>query len=266
MVKINPGKIKRGIVQFIQRIVKDNEVIIGLSGGIDSSITAALAVKALGNDKVKALIMKNDRYSTKNLEVSRNYANSLGIEVQEVDSTRMRNEAIIAIDIDENNIVQFATMDARICDTLIRTYAGIENRIYLGTINGTERLTGWYPKGALVGDLCPIGGLLKEQEKILVKYLGLDNLIETISYDSSKICNGCGELFEFKGIPYSTLDKVLYMYETLTAESLPRRLRDAGINPETFSIILKRIHLVNHKDDVFPDYYKINYMGNLNEK
>lgn len=257
--KTNYEKIKDRIIQYIRDFVKDRSVIVGLSGGIDSSIVCALAVEALGKDKVKAIIVKNSRYSAQNLQISRDYALKLGIQIQEVDSTVLRNEAIKTMNINEKDIIQTSTMDARICDIIIKTYAGIEDRIYLGTINGTERLTGWYPKGNLVGDCCPIGGLLKEQIKGLAIVMGLSYLVETISEDASKICSGCGELPEFKGISYETLDEVLYIYETSKGDQLPRRLREAGIDREVSSRILRRVNYVDHKNDVFPDYCKINF-------
>ena len=259
MKQINYEKVRITIVKYIQDFAKNSPVLVGLSGGIDSSIVCALAVEALGKENVKALIVKNSRYPAKNLEISRNYAQRLGIETQEVDSTGLRTEAIKAMSIDETDVIQTSTMDARICDTIIKTYAGVEDRIYLGTINGTERLTGWYPKGNLVGDCCPIGGLLKEQEKGLAKIMGLDYLVETISEDASKVCSGCGELPVFKGIPYRVLDEVLFLYETSKGDELPRRFREAGIDREISSRILKRVNFVDHKNDVFPDYCKINF-------
>jgi len=263
MEGINYSRISERLEQYVKNVAGDKGTIIGLSGGIDSSIVCALAVNSLGKDKVKALIVKNSRYPEENLKVSRAYANSLGIEIQEVDSTNLRIAAMKAMDIDERNIIQSSTMDARICDTVIKTYAGIEDRIYLGTINGTERLTGWYPKGNLVGDCCPIGGLLKEQEKGLAKHMGLDYLIETISDDASRVCSGCGELPEFSGIPYKILDKVLYLYETSIGDNLPKKLRNANIDREVSSRILKRVNFVDHKNDVFPDYCKLNFPSEI---
>jgi len=256
---LNYGKIEEKIISYIKNIAKEKSVIVGLSGGIDSSIVCALAVKALGKDRVKTLIIKNARYPIQNLQISRDYAQKLGIQTQEVDTTNLRTESIKSLGINETNLIQTSTLDARICDTVIKTIAGVEDRIYLGTINGTERLTGWYPKGNLVGDCCPIGGLLKSQEKNLAEYMGLNYLVETISEDSSKICSGCGELPEFKGIPYETLDDILYIYETSKGDDLAKNLRDSEINNEIYATILKRVMFVDHKNDVFPDYCKINF-------
>lgn len=260
----NYEQIECRIIKYIQDFVKDKSAIIGLSGGIDSSIVCALAVKSLGKDKIKGIIVKNSRYSEENLRVANEYAMSLGLETLEIDTGLMVNYDYILsnLGINQEDRIKTSTLDGRICDVLIRTVAGLDNRIYLGTINGTERLTGWYPKGALVGDFCPIGGLLKEQEKGLAKYMGLESLIETISDDASRVCSGCGELPDFKGIPYPTLDEILYIYETSKGDELTKKLRDSGIKPDVASKILRRAVFVDHKNDLFPSFCKINYPTN----
>lgn len=252
-------KIEEVILQYIRDYVKNKSVIIGLSGGIDSSIVCALAVKALGRDKVKVLIVKNSRYPIQNLQLSRDYAQKIGVQIEEIDNTSLKEEALEILNIRNADLIQASTLDARICDILIKTIAIKEDRIYIGTINGTERLTGWYPKGNLVGDFCPIGGLLKSQEKELAEHMGLGYLVETISDDASKVCSGCGELPEFKGIPYEILDRVLYIYETSSGEALATNLRDSGIDKEVYTTILKRVMFANHKNDVFPRYCKLNF-------
>ena len=89
--------------------------------------------------------------------------------------------------------------------------------------------------------------------------MGIGYLNGTVSEDASKVCSGCGELPVFKGIPYETLDKVLYIYETSKGDELAKNLRKSGIKPRTYSKILKRIMSVDHKNDVFPHYCKINF-------
>lgn len=257
--RLDYGKIHERIVGYIKGFAKNKPVIVGLSGGIDSSIVCALAVKALGKDRVKALMVKNSRYPLSNLQISRDYAKKLGIETQEVDTTIARNDLLRALSIDEGNIIYTSTLDARICDTTIKTVAGLGDRIYLGTINGSERLIGWYPKGNLVGDSCPIGGLLKTQEKKLAELMKLDYLVETISDDASRVCSGCGEMPEFRGIPYQTLDEVLFIYEISKGDELAGNLRESGVDREIYSGIIKRVMFANHKNDVFPDFCKINY-------
>ena len=71
MISIKYEEVENKIVQYIKDFAKAKPVIVGLSGGIDSSIVCALAVRALGKDKVKALIIKNARYPLQNLQTSR---------------------------------------------------------------------------------------------------------------------------------------------------------------------------------------------------
>jgi len=253
----NYALIENQLECFIRDKCKDKPVLIGLSGGIDSSLVCFLAVKALGKDKVKGLVMNNLRFFSGDLIKAREFAKSLGVKLTEVGTNEVRETLIGALKVDESNIVEVSTLDARVCDLILRSVAMKENRLLLGTINGTERLTGWYPKGALVGDYAPIGGLLKEQIKGLAKYLGMGSLSETVSKDASKICSGCGELEEFKGIQYSTLDRLLRLFESDPNGFFVKGIEDAKVNKATLRKISARIETVRHKQDLFPEYCKI---------
>lgn len=253
-------KIHAITISFIKERVGDKQVIIGLSGGIDSAMTCSLAVDALGNDNVKALIIKNIRYSDENLSIAKNFANNLGIDVIEINSNDIREQFLSRIKFDEHDVRQIASLDARITDLLIRTIAAKEDRIYLGTINGTERITGWYPKGSLFGDFCPIAGLIKHQVQQLARFQKLpEGIVDSVSGDASKVCSGCGELPEFKGVPYDVLDAVLYIYETEKPEDYGQKLSELGISDNHLMIILNRIELAKNKSDIFAPYPKINF-------
>ncbi|KKQ86582.1 MAG: NH(3)-dependent NAD(+) synthetase [Berkelbacteria bacterium GW2011_GWA2_38_9] len=247
------SKINQKIQQFIKKYCQDQKVIVGLSGGIDSALTCKLAVDALGANRVKALIIKNIRYTDEGLMIARQFAKDLKIEVIEINTDDSRKTIIDETKPDLANFRKISSIDARITDLIIRTIACRDNLIYLGTINGTERLTGWYPKGALVGDFCPIGGLLKHQIIELAKFLKLPNqIIHSVSDDASKICSGCGSLSEFKGISYQTLDKVLYYLE------IGQSVKRLKVNEKIIKTILNRIKSVDHKKQVFSPYPKIN--------
>lgn len=251
-LSIDNGRAQALIIDFIKEKAADYSVLIGLSGGLDSAITCALAVKALGLDRVKALIIKNIRYSEESLIGARQFARELGIEIIEIDTDAMRVAAIIQTGVNESEETKIASLDARITDLILRTMADQLDSLYLGTINGTERLTGWYPKGALFGDYCPVGGLLKSQVQSLAQYLGLpESIVNSVSSDASRICSGCGELPEFRGIPYDVLDTVLASYESLADHSIQAISGDSGINLPTVETILSRIKRVAHKQHVF---------------
>jgi len=252
------NKIHLITTNFIKERV-EKQAIIGLSGGIDSALTCSLAVDALGKENVKVLIIKNVRYSDENLAIARGFAEEIGIERIEINSNGIRDEFLSKIDIDKTNVRRVSTLDARITDLIIRTVAGEEDRIYLGTINGTERITGWYPKGSLFGDFCPISGLLKHQVQYLARYQKLpEGIIDSVSGDASRVCSGCGDLPEFHGIPYDALDAVLYIYETEKPQNRHREVTKLGISDTDYRIIMDRIEVANNKSDVFCPYPKIN--------
>lgn len=258
------GKIKETIIEFIRKHVpEDKSVIIGLSGGIDSSLSASLAVDALGAERVIVLTLNNIRYSKEHLAISRRFAEKNNIRMIEMGTDQIREAAIKQTGVDITNIPKISSMDARITDLVIRTLADKEGAIYLGTINGSERITGWYPKGSLFGDYDPIGGLLKSQIKNLAKLQGLPSeIVETISGDSSRICSGCGVLPEFKGIPYDILDVILFWYETEHMLSIIQKLYDHEIPWEMFVTVYNRIIQVKHKQTVFSPFPLINKNAN----
>lgn len=248
------------VVEFIKDKVADKSVIIGLSGGIDSALTCSLAIDALGKERVKVLVVKNIRYSDQNLSIAKAFAHNMGISIIEIDSNNIREQFLSRVEFDKENIRQIASLDARITDLLIRSVASKENRIYLGTINGTERLTGWYPKGSLFGDFCPIGGLIKHQVQQLARFQNLpDGIIDSVSGDASRVCSGCGELPEFKGISYDVLDIILYMHETERPEDYVRKLSSLGISQDEIKVVLNRIVVAKNKSEVFCPYPKINF-------
>ena len=76
---------------FIKSEIKENfrknGVVIGLSGGLDSSVTAALCVKSLGPENVLGLILPEKESSPKSENLAKSLANQLGIKIETIDMT-----------------------------------------------------------------------------------------------------------------------------------------------------------------------------------
>jgi|TARA_Y100000310_G_scaffold343295_1_gene450224 NAD+ synthetase len=260
MDNINYANVRENLEQYIESVAGDKGVVIGLSGGIDSSVACVLAKNALGPKKIKGIILENSKFSREvGMSTAEQFAMDQGIEIQKVDVQKIRGYILDTLPINPNDTIPIATMDVRLCDLYLRTYASLENKIYLGTINATERLCGWFPKGGLTGDYDLLGGLLKEQIKYLGEEMGLGHLLPTVSQDAKDICSGCGELPEFEGIPYKTLDEVLYIIDTTKSMSrIKEKLKAKDIPEDTFKKIKSRVEETQHKRDVFPDFPKIN--------
>ena len=245
--------IYKGLVSFIKECAGDKSIVMGLRGGIDCSISVYLAVQALGKEKVAVVILENSQFTKEGIVLAKNFAHHLGVNIKSVTIENVRDLIVKGLKY-ELSYKQKATIDVRICDLIIRTVAQKKDALYMGTINGTERMVGWFPKGALVGDFCPIGGLLKHQLKELAAYLKIESFAEGISQDASIVCGGCGEHEDFKGLPYEELDSILLAYQMGTLEN--NFLKDYTYQ-HFIPIIIDRISAVEHKREVFPNYFNV---------
>ncbi len=82
-------RIGRGIREYLRASLKRRGMVLGLSGGVDSSVCAALAVEAVGPERVFALLMPEDDASGESLEKGRMLAEQLGIsyEIRDITAT-----------------------------------------------------------------------------------------------------------------------------------------------------------------------------------
>ena len=89
ILNIDPAKeaekIALGIRESMKTQIKRRGIVLGLSGGIDSSVTAALAVKALGKERVFGLEMPERHSAEETTSLSRSLIDCLGVESQRID-------------------------------------------------------------------------------------------------------------------------------------------------------------------------------------
>lgn len=88
-MKFNAKEVKESIVKWIKDIVGDCTVVIGISGGTDSSVCAALCVEALGKDKVFGVLMPDGEQ--KDIDKSLELVNHLGIEYTIINIEKVTN-------------------------------------------------------------------------------------------------------------------------------------------------------------------------------
>ncbi len=138
---------------------------LGLSGGVDSALVAALATRALGKDQVKTFFMPSRFSSPASRSDARDLAARLGIELREISIESVFPgflEALAPVfsgrepDITEENI------QARIRGVFLMAYANKYNSVLLNTGNKSELATGYCTLyGDMCGSLAVIGDLLK---------------------------------------------------------------------------------------------------------
>ncbi|MCO6435873.1 MAG: NAD+ synthase [Phycisphaerae bacterium] len=154
------ASVHRGLVLGIRDYVSKcgfREVVLGLSGGIDSAVTAALAVEALGADRVHGVALPSRYSSDHSLEDARRLSESLGIDyrVLPIEEAHQSLERTLAplfagreSDVTEENV------QARLRGNLLMALSNKFNWLLLTTGNKSELAVGYC---TLYGDMC--GGL-----------------------------------------------------------------------------------------------------------
>jgi len=160
--EINLKETAVAIQQWISQKVaksKTTGVVIGLSGGIDSCLTAALCVEALGPERVHGMILPC--YSSDESVVNAtDMADQLGISYDQVTLDAVNNSLEGAMP--EINAIARANIRSRLRMVALYAQANTMNRLVCGTTNLTEMYLGYFTKYGDGGiDIEPIAGLLK---------------------------------------------------------------------------------------------------------
>ncbi len=238
------------ISQFLRDMLRKTGAsgyVMGLSGGVDSSVTLALAVRAVGRDRVKVLIMP-DRETTpkEDVEDAISLASDLGVEYIVIDIADIIDAYAKHVPFfDRNHRIATGNLRARIRMTLLYYYANKNGLLVMGTGDKSEILLGYFTKYGDGGvDLLPIGDVYKTQVRELGRRLGVPEKI-LVKPSSPRLWPG--HLAEEElGVKYEIIDAVLYRYVDLgmDIESIINELR---IDREIVISIIKRVHANEHK-------------------
>jgi NAD+ synthase len=150
-LNLNWDKVIKKIIDFIKEEVnnsKSNGVVLGLSGGLDSSVVATLCVKALGKDKVIGLILPDERITPEeDIKDAIELAEKLGIKyyIIKIDDIYNAFSSINPIH-NENNKVACGNLRARIRMALLYYFANANNFLVIGTGDKSEILIGYFKK------------------------------------------------------------------------------------------------------------------------
>ena len=112
-LRLDLSAVEKEIVGFIRGCVEEagaTGVVIGLSGGVDSSTVAYLSVRALGSDRVFALILPSTTTAKQDIEDAKRIAESLGISYEVVEITPIEEAFAKACPrFDEANLIEWET-------------------------------------------------------------------------------------------------------------------------------------------------------------
>lgn len=249
-LRINEEKTVKRIINFIRNYIKESGVagvVLGLSGGSDSSVTAALAVRALGPSRVNALIMPDKESSPRSVSDAEHVARLLGIRYVRIDITPIVSSVLGAFGDDYSKAPKIpkGNVKARARMILLYYMANKENLIVLGTSDKSEWLLGYFTKwGDAAADVYPLINLYKSQVRLLGDYLELpEDIIWKPSTPDLWVKHRASEEL---GADYDVIDPILYHYVelSLSPKDIANKL---NINLGLVKSIVSRVSLYEHK-------------------
>ena len=203
---------RRKITEFIRKKVEGSKLdgaVLGISGGIDSAVTAYLCVEALGSRRVLGVIMPDGRVTPEeDIEDSRTVAQELCIETKFTDIGPIHQAFMRNL---EPNKLAEGNLRARIRMSILYYNANLTNRLVVGTGDRSEALVGYFTKYGDGGvDILPIADLYKTEVRKMGEILGISRRIIK-KRSSPRLWPGQtaeGEL----GATYETIDRLFGMY------------------------------------------------------
>jgi NAD+ synthase len=210
-LSLNTAIVRKVLVDFVRDETQKagfQKGVIGLSGGVDSALVAALTAEALGKDNVIGVCMPYRTSSPQSTEDAELVARGLGIKAERIDISQMVDAYLERQkDIDR---VRAGNVMARQRMIILYDISSRERALVIGTSNKTEMLLGY---GTLFGDMAcainPLGDLYKSQVWQLAETLGIpDRVIK--KKPSADLWEGQTDEGEF-GFTYARVDYLLYL-------------------------------------------------------
>jgi len=222
------------------------KAILGLSGGIDSAVTAALAVRALGKENVRVVLMPSQYSSDHSVNDAKELAENMGIEydiiaIKDVYDSYMNllepQFAGLDFNVTEENI------QARIRGMILMAMSNKFGNIVLNTSNKSEAAVGY---GTLYGDMCGglsvIGDVYKTEVFELARFINKDGEVipeNTITKPPSAELRPNQK--DSDSLPeYDILDAILYQY--IEQQQGPQEIIDMGYDE---ALVRRALRLVN---------------------
>jgi NAD+ synthase (glutamine-hydrolysing) len=245
-LEIDAPLVRRWLVDFIRdEIVRRRgfkKVVIGLSGGVDSSLVAYLAVEALGRENVLGVRMPYRTSSPESLEHAQLVIDTLGIPSVTVDISAAVDGLVAAIG-GETDPARKGNIMARARMITLFDLSAVHQALPLGTGNKTERLFGYFTWHADDSPpVNPIGDLFKTQVWALARHMGVPDVI-VAKPASADLIRGQTDEGDF-GISYPKADGILHW---LLLGYRPAEVAAFGYTAAEVELVRKRLESTHWK-------------------
>lgn len=208
MYVFNAEKTKNECVEWIKKFFEENgpdcNAVVGISGGKDSSIVAALCVEALGKDRVIGVLMPNGEQH--DIDMAKLLVNHLGIKHYVINIKDAFDGAVKSIPFELSKQSR-ENLAPRIRMATLYAVSQSHNGRVANTCNLSEDWVGYATRyGDAAGDFSPCSNLTVQEMKQIGRLLGLpDVLVDKVPIDG--LCGKTDE--ENLGFTYAELDKYI---------------------------------------------------------
>jgi len=217
------------------------QVVLGLSGGIDSAVVAALACEALGPQNVLSVMMPSPFSSRSSIDDSVELGHALGMRVIERPIPKAFSVLLEEMDLqapsEQHKSLAAENLQSRLRGNILMTISNAEGRLLLSTGNKSELALGYCTLyGDTNGGLAVIGDVLKTEVYELAKRLMIPKAI----IDKRPSAELAPNQFDDQSLPpYDQLDKVLRMY--FEEKATPQEIINTGFESQFVLDILNRV-------------------------
>jgi len=253
------AQVYQSLVLGVRDYVNKNKfkgVVLGLSGGIDSALTLAIAVDALGSDRVQAVMMPFTYTSQLSLDAAAEQANKQGVDYQKISiegiySTFMQSLeeqfANTETDVSEQNL------QARCRGVLLMAISNKKGLLVLTTGNKSEIAVGY---STLYGDMAGGFDALKDVSKTLVyslaRYRNTEYSAEAVEVIPQKVIDrppsaelAPDQVDQDNLPPYDVLDSILELY--VENDHSADSIIEQGFDEQVVRRVLRLVDLNEHK-------------------
>jgi NAD+ synthase (glutamine-hydrolysing) len=254
------GALELGIADYLAKC-GIRRVHLGLSGGIDSSLVAVLAARAVGPERVTVFALPSRYSSAGSLRDAEAVAANLGIRLEKVPiepAFQASLESLKPVFRDAPPDVTEENLQARLRGLLLMAYANKFHSLLLATGNKSELATGYCTLyGDMCGGLAPIGDLLKTEVYAMSRRLNRDGRLipESVLTKPPSAELKPDQTDQDTLPPYDELDRILarYLLDNATAEQIAAE----GENLETARRVLNLVSKAEFKRRQAPPVLKV---------
>ncbi|MCU0315486.1 MAG: NAD+ synthase [Fimbriimonadaceae bacterium] len=239
LLTLNCELAEKWLVEFLRDEVvrrrKMTQAVIGLSGGIDSALSAALAAKAFGPENVTCIRMPYKLSSNESLSHAEEVAMALGVNLETIPITDMVDGFVCTQP--EIDGTRLGNVCARCRMVILFDQAARLGGLPIGTGNKTERFFGYYTWHADDSPpINPLGDLFKSQVWALSRYMSIPESVVNKA-PTADLVKGQTDEGDF-GISYRLADEILAL---LTYGLSKEQVVDYGYHPEEVALVFGKV-------------------------